>query len=450
MKMKKILFILVLMFAVSASASNRISELSSKGESKFHPPKLTAVTLSNGIKCYILEDRDLPVIQATLTVRGGTAYEGKKEAGVGFVMADMLENGGTVSHPPAELDKLLDELAVGASMSIASEAIVARMNGLSKNTEDSLGVFFEMLFEPRFDEERLEIVKKQVIESIRRQDENAGAIAMREYRKLLYGKKSPWGRTIKSSQIKRIKREDVEEFYKKFFYTDRMILALAGDFDKGKMVKMLERLTKKYPRSSAELDPYPGVDHKDKAAKKRISKKFTQAAISVGHFGSYRSNPDVYPLIVMNYVLGGSGSFTSRLKESIRVKRGLAYEAWSMLSFGPDGVPGAFQVHTKTKMKSAKEVINIIKKEIEGMATGNVTEEEFRRAKAGLINSLVFQYETPYDIVSSVAEYVYFGWPEDYIEVYKREMEAVTLDAVNRVAKEYLHPDKLKIVVVGK
>lgn len=449
--MKKIIItIFILLISSSVWSNDMIKQLSMAKQTPFHPAALKSVKLSNGMTCYLLEDHSVPLIRGRVLIRGGSVNEDIKQAGIGSVMVGLLKDGGTIKRSPSEVRDMLDQNAVDISFSIMSEVMDGYFGSLANKTDTTLSMFFEMLFEPRFDKEALEIVKKQIIDSIKREQDVPDPVSKKKFRELVYGANSPWGRIVKTGVVGKITTDDVNAFYNKFFSPDRMILAVSGDFKKQELLAKLEEFAKKYPSKKLPEVSVPPADVVDLEKTETISKNFSQSAFDMGHLGSIRNNPDKYPLIILNEVFGGGSSFTNRLMSAVRVKEGLVYSIFSAYNFGPDNAPGLFQIHAKTKTKTTSKAIQIVKDELLKISNGDVTAEEFKKAKDSILNAHVFEYESPFEYVSAVARFVYFGYPENYIEIYKNKIEKTTLDDVNNAAKKYIHPDKLKLVVVGK
>jgi zinc protease len=286
-------------------------------------------------------------------------------------------------------------------------------------------------------------------DGLKRELELAGNIASREFLKEVYGPASPWGERATEKSLLHLKKGGIVRYYDRFISPDRMILAMAGDFKTADLLKELEAVTAKYPPKGLTELHTPGVEEERPPETKRIKKDFAQSAIYAGHLGSTRDDPNKFALVIMNHILGGGGGFTSRLQDAIRVKGGLAYEVWSSFSFGPKGAKGLFAVHVKTRNKTVDKAIEMIGQEVERLRDGGVTPDEFRQAREGILNGIIFDYERAFNIVSAVARFVYLGLPEDYIEVYKKGIESVKIEDVNRAAKEYLHPEMFKTAIAG-
>jgi zinc protease len=178
----------------------------------------------------------------------------------------------------------------------------------------------------------------------------------------------------------------------------------------------------------------------------KIDRPITQANIILGHQGVSRSNPDYYALTVMNYILGGGG-FASRLVEEIRIKRGLAYAVDSF--FDPGKYPGSFQIVLQTKNASAREAVSLSLQEMKRIQTELVSEKELQGAKKYLIGSFPMRLDTQAKLANFLSQVEYYGLGRDYPEKYPSLINAVSREEILRVAKTYLHPENIILVVVA-
>lgn len=449
--MKKIIFAFLLMlFAADIYAGNAIKLLSNAPDIPFSPPVVKSVVLSNGMKVYAIEDHSLPIVQGKMFIKGGAIYDDVKKDGVTSIMAALLQNGGTKGRTPEEVRQFLHENAIDVSFASGDESVTGDVSMLAKDIPAALGIFFEMLFEPRFDKGEMETIKKVAIDGIKRSMQQPGPIAHNRFKELVYGKDNIWGHIVTPAGIKKLNGRDVSESYQKIDDPENMILAIAGDFKKAELIAELEKIMAKYPKKARPAFEVPAVAAEDAPEFKVISKKFTQSSINIGHLASTRDDPEKFALVMMNDILGGSSSFSNRLVDAVRVKNGLAYEVWSSYAFGPKGAPGLFKIHAKTGNKTTRKAEALIKEELQKFYDKGITEEELKRSKDAMLKSLVFEYEKPFGIVASIARFVHLGYPENYIDVYRRGIAGVRVSDVNLAAKKHLHPDKLKIVVVGK
>jgi predicted Zn-dependent peptidase len=241
-------------------------------------------------------------------------------------------------------------------------------------------------------------------------------------------------------------RDDLIRFHSQFYHPDRMILAASGDFKKADLMKFIEAATLGWPKASGALPEIVPVNKEEKAGVSVIEHKGVQSTVLVGQFGHKRSNPDKFALILMNYILGGD-IFSSRLGEEIRSSRGLAYSIFS--HFGLDTDYGLFFVLAQ-RSETTGEVVGLIEKEIRDFYEGKgFTQSSLDFAKEAILNQMMGDWEPRFNYVKERARLGFFGYPENYLEIYRAKLKAVTLDQVKDVAHRYLFPDRLQILAVG-
>lgn len=453
-KISFISFLIVCLFfsrgAHSAIGSDQetIKKLESKETSSVRLPKFEKGKLDNGLTYYILPNNDLPIVKAYLYIRGGTVFDPQGRSGLGTVTSTLLRGGGTEGMDPDKIDSRLDNIASTINIVSEKEAVVASIYCRTEYFEESLDLLLDMLFKPRFDEARFELYKKQMLDSIRRRPDVPERLADVGFGELLYGKDNPWGVYSTKKSVSLITLQEVKDHYRRFFYPENMILGVVGDIESNKVLKILKSYTG-YPIEKGEKLTIPkgpaNIDNKTHV----INKDVNQVVFNVGHEGSFRTSPDKYALIVANYILGG-GAFKTRLPAIIRVKSGLAYTVSSTYGFGPEESPGAFKIFLATKTESAAEALKLLVSEFEKFSEGsNISEDELMTAKDSMLRKIIFEYDSAYDLLANIVRFNYFGYPDNYVEEYEAGIRNVTLQDVRRVAKEYFHPDRLEIVLVG-
>jgi len=445
------LLIVISVFLVSAGELSAItydiSELENVPMPEFSEPKVTKGVLKNGMSYFFLEDHELPIVRVGVITKVGSIYDPDKKIGLASLTGKLIRTGGTKKLRSTEVDLMLDGLAANIASEIGEEMGTATLHILSSRFYDTLPVFFEMIFQPRFDETRIALGKLSIIEALKRENDYPSQLANRNFDELLYGKNSPWARIPTKSTLKNITREDIDNFHKQYFHPNNMILIAAGDFDENKLREMAESLTKNYPNEPVIFPEVASVEKSFKPKSLFIKKPLTQSYIGMGHLGIKRHNPDKYAIDVMNMILGGA-PFKSRLMADIRTNRGLAYSISSYFSAGT--VYGIFKVNVDTMAKNSNKVRELIIQHIKQMVEGkDISEEEVDFSKKTILNQLIFSFDNPYKIVSRAARFHFYGYPEDYLHIYRDNIEKITVEDVKRVSKEYLHPDGLTTVVVG-
>lgn len=414
---------------------------------EIHVPKIDRITLDNGLQLLMLQDHELPVVRGFLYVRTGALYDPPDKLGLAAMTGKLLREGGTLKRPPERFEAELAAVGADIESEITREFGAIGFKCLKEDLPKVLELLFEMLREPAFDAKKLELVRLQMLEQLRRQNDDPGKIAVREFPKLLYGKDSVWARTTTPAMLKSLTREDVLGFYKKYFFPDRIILAVSGDFSKQALVKRVEALTKDWPKSSEPLPVPVPVEKRFSAGQTLIPKSADQATLILGHFGDKRFNPDKFALMLLNDILGGE-ALVSRLGKRVRSTLGLAYGIYSR--FGLETDYGVFFIMAQTQAKNAKRVLAESRRILEEIRRpGSVTQAELDFYKQSLLNSLYSEYEPRYNFAKDEARFAYYGYPPNYLELFRQNIEKVTLADIQRVAEQYLKPEFLQVLVVG-
>lgn len=413
----------------------------------FHPPKGERLVLPNGMILYLLEDHELPLINISATIQTGSFYEPADQIGLASLTGALMRTGGAGDKTGDELDEILENLSASISTGIGGDSGYASLNVLTRDINKGFDLFADVLMSPRFSEEKLEILKNQEIENIRRKNDNPSPIAGREFAKLLYGAETPYAREATLETVSRIKRQDCVDFYSRYFHPDAMILGITGDFKKEEMVQKIANKFNGWKKRTEPLPSLKPIPVEFKPSVSQIEKALTQSYIRIGHLGVKQSNPDYYALSIMNDILGGQ-TFSSRLFKEVRTQKGLAYSVGSALNPGNMEV-GTFFAYCQTMSKNTVKAISAIKENIKKMQETPVTPEELQLAKDSFLNSFIFSFTTPSQIVSRQIYLEYYHLPEDYMEQFRNEVSKVTAEDILRVAKKYLHPDGLTLLVVG-
>ncbi|HEY4482465.1 MAG TPA: pitrilysin family protein [Candidatus Brocadiaceae bacterium] len=414
----------------------------------FVPPKVDRVVLENGMILYLLEDHDLPIFNITARIRTGAIYEFPEKAGLASLTGFVMRSGGTVSMPADKMNEELEFIAASVETSIDRESGSANLSTLKKDIDKSLKIFADVLMNPAFPEDKIRMRKDEVIESIRRENDNPSQIAQREFRKIMYDSKHPYSRKVEGTleSIEKIARDDMIAFHKKYFRPNNIILGISGDFNKDEIIKKLNTVFAGWKKEEIQFPEVPKVDRRFEKAVFYAYKDINQANVIMGHLGIHRKSPDYFPVMIMNFILGG-GSFTARIPGRIRSDEGLAYSAYSAFQTARD--IGIFFVSCQTKLESTNRAISIALEELEKIRKSPIDKEELTQAKETFMNQFVFRFTTSASIVGQKVDIEYEDLPLNYLETYIANVQVVTQEDVQRVARKYLHPDEIKILVVG-
>jgi zinc protease len=411
----------------------------------FEVPKSARAVLPNGMVVYMLEDHELPLVNMTAYVRVGSIYEPAGKVGLAGLTGAVMRSGGTTAMPPEKLDAELEYMASVLDTGIGADSGHVSMATLTKNLDRTLELYAQVMMTPAFREDRVKLAISSSVEALRRENDDPKGIAGRELGKALYAG-HPLGRHPTIATVTNISRDDMVDFHRQYFHPNNIILAVSGDFKKDELVA---RLTKLLGGWKPDETAFPPVGEPAAAARPETlfaRKDVSQTVVRMGEMGIDKNNPDLYALRVMDYILGGG--FTSRLTQEVRSNQGLAYNVESDVNVGQRFI-GTFVAETETKSESTVKTITLIRDIIAGMTAAPVSDQELNLAKDAIVNSFIFGFTKPEAVVNQQARLEFFGYPKGYLENYRDNIARVTRDDVLRVARKYLHPDKMVLVVVG-
>jgi zinc protease len=439
--------------AAAQSPANRVQQVPSYKDLKY--PALPAVripepatfTLSNGMRVFLLEDHELPLIQGFALVHTGNLFDPPDKRGLSGVMADVLRSGGTKSKTGDVIDEELENIAASVESGMDETNATVSFSGLKETADSVLSIFKDVLTDPEFRQDKIDLVLSQVRSGIARRNDEPNGIAERELMSLLYGRDTPYGWNIEYEHLDRIHRDDLQQFYRRYYFPKNIILAVYGDFAIAEMKDKLEKLFAGWTVEQPPVPPFPAVTAKPAPGIYLAEKTdVTQTFFSIGELGGTFRDKDYAALQVAANILGSG--FTSRLVSQIRTKLGYAYEIGSAWAANYNH-PGTFRITASTKSNSTTETLEAISTELSKLRSSEVTQQELDTAKQAVLNSFVFFFDSPAKTLNRVLRYEYFGYPKDFLFQYQKAISAVTRADVLRVAQERFRPENLTIVAVG-
>jgi len=413
----------------------------------FKPQEPKRIALSNGMVIFLQEDHELPMIDGSITIRGGGLEVPKEKTGMMGILGSVWRLGGTEKMTGDQMDDYLESRAARVSTGGSMESTSLSWSCLKEDFNDVFNLAVDLLQHPAFREDKLTLAKTQVRSAISRRNDDTDSIVGREMDKIAYGPDSPYGRTAEYDTIAAITRDDLVAFHKAHIYPNNMLVGVSGDFDSAQMEAALRKAFESWPKGPADnppkvefKDPKPGVYFAEKS-------DVNQSEIRLFHLGIQKNNPDLFAIDVMDEIFF-SGGFSSRMMNDIRTKRGLAYAAYGAMT-SPFSHPGTFYLSVGTKSQSTVDAIQAVQQLVRNMDKEPATEADLRRAKDSILNAFIFRVDSKDKILSERMTYEYYNFPPDWLERYRAGIEKVTLADVARVAKQYVHPDKLATLVVG-
>jgi predicted Zn-dependent peptidase len=416
---------------------------------EFTPPSRAAHrhVLSNKVVAYFVEDHDLPLVSVSVLIRGGSYLDPPGQQGLAATTGSQMRAGGAGDLTAEQLDEELDFLAANVGAAFGPTSGSASANFLAKDTDRALELFFLMLRHPRFQQDRLDLARTQQLQAIERRNDSTEEIESREWARLIRGDDFFTTRFLTKASIEAIGRDDLVAFHEKVVHPGNFVLAVAGDFRTADMKARLEKAMAGWS-PGAPAGPVPDPAHTPVPGLYLVDKPdVNQGRVTIGHLGIERGNPDEIAVGVMNQILGG-GSFTSRITSRVRSDEGLAYSAGS--SFAP-GVyyPGVFEAGFQSKSASVARAAAIVVEEIERVRREAPSAQELDTVKNYLIEVFPRNFASATAVAGLFASDELTGRPPDYWEKYRDRVRAVSIADVQRVARQYLHPDALVVLAVG-
>ncbi len=411
----------------------------------FKPQQPKRIELKNGIVLFLQEDHELPFVSGSVLIPGGSRDEDPAKCGLIDLYGQTWRTSGSEKMSGDAMDDLLESKAAHIETGGDDDSTAVSWDSLKADTDQVYDLAMDLLFHPKFDQQKLQLAKQQEATGIVRRNDDEGQIAAREAAKLVYGADSPYARQPELSTIAKVTVADLQAWHDHSL-GGKLIVSLSGDFDSAAMEAKLRATFEGLPqarpnpvRHDVFHGPTPGVYFINK-------EDVNQSDVEIVGLGIDRHNADVPSIAMMNDVF--AGGFASRLFLKVRTQLGLAYEVGGGLAFGWDH-PATFQAVVLTKSGTTVDAIQQTYKVLDGLTTQPFTAEELKRAKDNILNSFLFRYDTKDKVLAERVRLEFYGYPADYLETYKTALEKVTVADLNEVAKKYIHPGKYAVLVVG-
>jgi zinc protease len=450
-KILKVFFLVLFLFAF---ISPNLYAQKSYGDLKYPPmgelkiPEVKREVLPNGMVLFLAEDHNLPLIGLSVKIRAGSVYEPADKVGLASITGSVMRTGGAGKRSGDQIDDELERIGASVETWIGLTEGSAWVSVLKEDVDKGFSILADILMDPKFDQDKIDLAKVEEKSALSRRNDQVGQIASREFNKLIYGAESPYARTTEYYTIDNIKREDLVEFHEKYFHPNSVIIGVWGDFKTKEMIEKIKKAFANWKPGKVEGLEFPKVEYKYLPSVDLVEKEdVNQSNIYLGHIGGTLDDPDYFALTVMNYIFGRS--FASRLVKKVRTEEGLAYHVSG--SYNTNfGYPGTFSILCQTKSQSTVAAIKYMIEETKRLTREEVTDEELNLGKESYLNSFVFKFDTKEEVVNRLMTYEYYGFPLDFLQKTKAQIEKVTKADILRAAKTHLHPDEMDILVVGK
>ncbi len=399
-----------------------------------------------GIEAWLVEDHRVPVISLQMAFRGGSALDPVGKEGLSQMVAGLLDEGAG-SLDSQEFQRKLEDYSIRLGFSASTDSFGGSLSTLSENRAIAFDMLRLAITLPRFDQGPRDRVESQMLASIQAAAENPRRIANDTWFRAAFPD-HPYGRPAQGTRasIKRITKDDLEQFPARRFGRDRLFVAVVGDMTAEDLRPLLDvAFADLRGKATRPLD-VPFAEPRVKGDLYVVDKKIPQSVLAFGHGGIMRKDPDYYTAYVLNSILGGGG-LTSKLMEEVREKRGLVYSIYTSLV--PYDRAAVMLGGGATRNEKVSETAEIVRREWARYREEGVSEKDLADAKTFLTGSFLTQISSSGRMASLLLGIQLEELGIDYIDKRNGYIEAVTTDDIRRVAKRLLEPEKLTFVIVG-
>lgn len=415
----------------------------------FTPPSPSQYrnALADGTPVFLSPTKEFPLIKVVITFKGGANLDPKGQSGLAAMTASQMRLGGTTSTKASDVDERLDFLATKIAISSGESTSSATLDCLASNFDESLTILVDLLRNPGFDASKLEVAVAEALSDMKKRNDSASTISGAEWRRLSYGEDHFRGQQMTKAGLEGINGDAMRSMAGSIFHPGNMKIAVTGDFDNKTMLEKLTKAFSGWTAGAEQANPVaptasltPGIYF--------VEKDIPQGKFIIGLPAIKRDDADYIPFMVMNDILGGGG-FTSRITTRVRSDEGLAYSAGSQFSADVYW-PGQWRASFESKNATCALAAKLILEEMARMRTTEVKPQELDTAKKAFIESFP---ETFASRDATLGVFMADEWtkrPSDFWTTFRERVSKVTADDVLRVAKKYLDPSKVTILVVGK
>ncbi len=427
-------------------------------QSAFAEIKPKQVVMKNGLTILLIERHSLPIVSVEVLIKSGSANDPADLSGVANLTASLLDEG-TQKRSSTQMAEEIDFIGASLSAGANLDYTAVNLRVLKKDIDLGFDILSDALLNPLFDAKEIERVRRLILGSILSEKDEPTTIASRAFDNIVFAN-HPYQNPVigLEASVQKMSRDDIVSFYQKHYLPKNALFSIVGDITEKETIALVKKYFAGWSVTTPAVGPPTAVIPLPMVAVKKlpvgmttpstklIDKDLTQTTVLMGHLGISRKNPDFYPVIVMNYILGGGG-FSSRLLTHIRDNKGLVYSAHS--SFNANSQQGSFEISLQTKPSNTNEAITATLQEINQILKEGVSETELAEAKAYMIGSFPLRLETTGKLAGLLSKVGFHKLGLQYFTDYPKHIEKVTREDILRVAKAYLKPNQMTLVVVG-
>ncbi|MBZ5552351.1 MAG: insulinase family protein [Acidobacteriia bacterium] len=415
----------------------------------FNTSDIIKKILPNGLTLLVCERHNTSTISIEVSLLAGSRLETDEVAGLASLTGRLLTEG-TTSRSAEEIALTIESVGGSMDSGTGTEGAVVSASTLSRDFDLGMELCADVLLQPAFEVDRVTHEREKTISEIRSAQDRPRTVLDWKFNELIYGTHPLHRPSVGyEASVARIDRDQIVDFHRRFFVPGHCSVSVVGDFESEVIMPKLEKIFGSWTAIASPVPEIPGVERQATSIEEFVPMDKEQVNIYIGHLGIRRSNPDYYPLNVLDVILGSAPGFTSRIPKRLRDEQGLAYSTFANITQSSGLDPGRFVAYIGTSPENRQRAIEGIFGEIRKVVEQPVAPDELRDAKQYLTGSFVFQFQTNSQIAHFMILAERYGLGFDYVEKYPELINAVTIDDLSRVATTYLHPEAATVVVVG-
>lgn len=411
----------------------------------FEIPQPYSTILPNGLKIVIFENNQLPLVSYRLAFRVGDINDPKDAVGLTSAMSSLL-NEGTITRSSRQLAEEIERLGAHLSAGSSADNTTVSAATLSLYSSDVLKLLADIVLNPTFPEDEIALYRKNAIQGLESQRANASFLANEQVDKILFGEHPYSVVSPSAADIEKISRENLIDFHARMFAPNNAILIVVGDVSRADLLAEIEENFGDWKAKDIENIKFPTPPNRTETTLTVVDRPGSaQSNIVLANLAIDRRDPDYFPVLLMNQVLGAGAS--SRLFMNLREEKGYTYGAYSRLD--TRRLAGSFEATAEVRTPVTGESLKEFFYELNRIRDEKVSEKELNDAKNFLTGVFPLRVETQEGLTNLIVSQQLYDLPADYLQTYRDKVNAVTLEEVERVANKYITPDKIAIVVVG-
>ncbi len=408
-------------------------------------PHAQETTLNNGLTVVVIEDHRLPLVSYRLSLRAGDAHDPTELPGLMDMLTGLLSEG-TQSRTSREIADEVARLGATLQAGANSDYTTIAASSLALFSENILELLADVALRPVFPESEVELAKQNTKENLKQQRAQASFLASEMVAKIMFGH-HPYSVTVPTPEsLDATTRERLVEFHREKFVSNNCVLVVAGDVNREETLRQIESLFKDWQPGAVTTDDFPAPPQRKSRSVYLVDRPGSaQANIVIANPAITRTSPDYFPLLVMHTILGANAS--SRVFMNLREEKGYTYGAYTSLD--ARRTAGTFRAAAEVRTAVAGDSLKEFFYELNRIRNEPVSQKEIADAKSYLTGVFPIRLETQEGLIDQFVQIKMFGLPDDYLEVYRNNIQAVTVEQIQTVAMKYVQPDEAAIVIVG-